>query len=331
MEEQVPVCFEALFLLVIPLGEAYRHKNWMQRKEVRHTCGPQQKLIVFRPRTSNYTWLRVSTSLLIFPLTDQFSWAGFVLSRQLDKKKFQAVVVSPRSYFVFTPLLASTAVGTLEFRTTLESVRARRSGVEYFQGWADDVNLAEKRISIEEATITRPQPSPLTGTAAKGSYDLESDDLPKVKGKLFHLNYDRLVVAVGCYSQTFGTPGVKENALFLKDVVDARKIRKRVLECEWCVMRYKPILTLQVLKQPHCQPPQLSYEGIFSVLLLLVVAVSDSLTPRHKLLTKHSNWCRICSRALGSLQRRPAKAVSNSGTLRKHHNLRRSPKDTPHV
>src|ERR1700712_2494013 len=90
-----------------------------------------------------------------FSLT-RSSWAGFVLSRELDKKKFQAVVVSPRSYFLFTPLLASTAVGTLEFRNTLESVRARGKGVEFFQGWADDVNFNEKRIKIEEATVRRP-------------------------------------------------------------------------------------------------------------------------------------------------------------------------------
>jgi NADH dehydrogenase len=51
------------------------------------------------------------------------------------------------------------------------------------------------------------------------------------KGKLFDLPYDKLVIAVGCYSQTFGTPGVRENALFLKDVGDARKIRNRLLAC----------------------------------------------------------------------------------------------------
>lgn len=31
-------------------------------------------------------------------------WAGFTLARDLDPKKFQVVVVSPRSYFVFTPV-----------------------------------------------------------------------------------------------------------------------------------------------------------------------------------------------------------------------------------
>lgn len=70
------------------------------------------------------------------------------------------------------------------------------------------------------------------------------------KGELFDLKYDKLVVAVGCYSQTFKTPyvhgqkssflstltplsnrGVKEYANFLKDVGDARNIRKRILEC----------------------------------------------------------------------------------------------------
>lgn len=31
----------------------------------------------------------------------------------------------------------------------------------------------------------------------------------------------------------FDIPGVKEHAHFLKDVKDARKIRGRVLECQW--------------------------------------------------------------------------------------------------
>src|ERR1700712_4765968 len=111
-----------------------------------------------------------------FSLT-RSSWSGFVLSRQLDKKKFQPVVVSPRSYFVFTPLLASTAVGTIEFRTTLESVRARRSGVEFIQGWGNDVNFNEKRLQIEEAAIRSPQTSSKVGNTGETE--------TKRKGQLF--------------------------------------------------------------------------------------------------------------------------------------------------
>lgn len=38
-------------------------------------------------------------------------WGGFSLSRALDPRKHQIVIVSPRTYFVFTPLLAGTSVG----------------------------------------------------------------------------------------------------------------------------------------------------------------------------------------------------------------------------
>ena len=158
--------------------------------------------------------------------SDFLSWAGFNLSRKLDTKKFQPVIVSPRPYFVFTPLLASTAVGTLEFRTTLESVRRRSSGVEFFQGWADDVNFDKKCLIVEESAIQRDDSAALTK-------DIDAlKQISAKKGKVFEIGYDKLVVAVGCYSQTFGTKGVRENALFLKDVGDARKIRKRILNCE---------------------------------------------------------------------------------------------------
>lgn len=51
------------------------------------------------------------------------------------------------------------------------------------------------------------------------------------QGKRWTVNYDKLVVGVSCYSQTFGTKGVKEHAYFLKDISGARKIRKRIMEC----------------------------------------------------------------------------------------------------
>ncbi|EDU44668.1 external NADH-ubiquinone oxidoreductase 2, mitochondrial precursor [Pyrenophora tritici-repentis Pt-1C-BFP] len=161
-------------------------------------------------------------------------WAGFTVARTLDSSKYQALVISPRSYFAFTPLLASTAVGTLEFRTALEPVRSRRTKVEFIQGWADDVDFKNKTITIEQAVDDARQSVALAA-------DRHADETPSQRseekkkevktGKLFDVNYDKLIVTVGCYSQTFGTPGVKEHAFFLKDVGDARKIRNRILAC----------------------------------------------------------------------------------------------------
>ena len=39
-------------------------------------------------------------------------WAGYTVARALDSTRYQTVVVSPRSYFAFTPLLASTGKQT---------------------------------------------------------------------------------------------------------------------------------------------------------------------------------------------------------------------------
>lgn len=161
---------------------------------------------------------------------------GYGLSRRLNAKKYQVLVVSPRSYFVFTPLLNSTAVGTLEFRTALEPVRKKRSRVDYFQAWARDVDFAKKVVSVEGSVV---EPSGTNASVGSARFDRSSgkDEGGQVEkrsrhgGKIFDIQYDKLVVAVGCYSQTFDTKGVREHAFFMKDVADARKIRKRVLEC----------------------------------------------------------------------------------------------------
>ncbi|KAK9772621.1 putative Pyridine nucleotide-disulfide oxidoreductase-domain-containing protein [Seiridium cardinale] len=150
-------------------------------------------------------------------------WAGYGFARTLDPKKYERIMISPRSYFVFTPLLAGTSVGTLEFRATLESVR--RLGLDHFhQGWADDIDFSKKVIQVEANTSD-------DLTSQTHISPLKPSELQGKKGALFDVPYDKLVIAVGSYSQTFGIEGVKEHANFLRDVGDARKIRLRVLQC----------------------------------------------------------------------------------------------------
>jgi NADH dehydrogenase FAD-containing subunit len=68
-------------------------------------------------------------------------WGGYNILRRIDKKRWgmylichlkapfvicvssDVTILSPNTYFNFTPLLAGTAVGTLEFRCAVESVR----------------------------------------------------------------------------------------------------------------------------------------------------------------------------------------------------------------
>ncbi|KAF9287704.1 hypothetical protein BGZ68_001373 [Mortierella alpina] len=153
-------------------------------------------------------------------------WGGFKLLRDMNKDSYQVVAVSPRNHFLFTPLLASTSVGTLEFRCITEPVRGYTRNVEYHQAWCDTVDFEQSKV---DCTLNL-SPVPASVHLVK--------DPSKQKGLLsttndnkFQLDYDHLIIAVGSYSNTFNIPGVKEHAFFLKEVVDARKIRSRVLEC----------------------------------------------------------------------------------------------------
>lgn len=102
------------------------------------------------------------------------------------------------------------------------------------QGWADDVDFGRKMITVEESVVDPRQGKAMAEDRREddgtGKVRSEKKGLRK-EGKRWEVSYDKLVVTVGCYSQTFGTKGVKENAFFMKDVGDARRIRKRVLEC----------------------------------------------------------------------------------------------------
>lgn len=161
-------------------------------------------------------------------------WAGYSLARDLDQKKYQVLVISPRSYFVFTPLLASTATGTLEFRTALEPIRSRRTKAEFFQAWADAVDFDKKTLTIEEAVEDPWQGRSLASDRHEDVSPQERShqrQLEAKKGEMFDVTWDKLIITVGCYSQTFNTKGVKEHAFFLKDVGDARRIRNRLYTC----------------------------------------------------------------------------------------------------
>lgn len=97
----------------------------------------------------------------------------------------------------------------------MEPVRSRRIKVSYFQGWADAVNIKNKTVTIEEAVDDPTQAlAPTTDRQAGKTNEQRKHDIEEgtKRGNIFDLTYDKLIISVGCYSQTFGTPGVKEHA-----------------------------------------------------------------------------------------------------------------------
>lgn len=172
-------------------------------------------------------------------------WGGYTISRRLSPKTYSPLVISPRSYFVFTPLLTDAASGSLDFSNIVEPVRDPHTKVDFIQAAARAIDLKKKTI-LCEATVVKsgvtetPRTQDDEREVGEGATDEGAETTSKhpmkelrkwEQGETFEVPYDKLVIAVGAVSRTFGTPGVRENAMFFKDIGDAKRVKRRMREC----------------------------------------------------------------------------------------------------
>jgi NADH:ubiquinone reductase (non-electrogenic) len=157
-------------------------------------------------------------------------WGSHALSKVVDTELFDVVVVSPTNHFCFTPMLPSAAVGTVEFRSVLEPVRVSNPTVTYLEAEADEVDLERKvarctaAAALSKAGGEAEEEGGGEGAGAEGGRGRRQPG-PRPR---FEIAYDVIVFALGEQSATFGVPGVRENAYFLKTINDARTLRTRV-------------------------------------------------------------------------------------------------------
>ncbi|CAO2189845.1 unnamed protein product [Urochloa humidicola] len=139
-------------------------------------------------------------------------WGGTTFLRNLDTRLYDVQVISPRNYFAFTPLLPSVTSGTVEPRSIVEPIRRileKKGGeIKFWEAECFKIDPQNKKIHCRSDL----------GTNLDGNGE-------------FLVDYDYLVVAVGARTNTFNTPGVVENCHFLKEVEDAQKIRRSVMDC----------------------------------------------------------------------------------------------------
>lgn len=128
-------------------------------------------------------------------------FGAITLAKRIDLHQYHVTIVSPRNHFLFTPLLPSTTVGTVEFRSIIEPVRSARRGVDYVQAFCTAIDTDTRVIVCS-------------------SVEGEST---------FSMHYDHLVIAVGARNNTFNLRGVAEHALFLRELADARAIREHIV------------------------------------------------------------------------------------------------------
>jgi NADH:ubiquinone reductase (non-electrogenic) len=129
-------------------------------------------------------------------------FAGFRFLKKINLNIYDVTVISPRNHFLFNPLLPSTTVGTIEFRSIIEPIRNLK-GITFIQGYCREINQRENKVICE---------------------DLNSQ-------KKFDIDFDYLIIAVGEVTNIYGLEDVNKYALFLKELSDARKIRTGVINC----------------------------------------------------------------------------------------------------
>ena len=137
-------------------------------------------------------------------------WGAVACLKHIDAKLYDVSVVSPRNYFLNTPLLPGVTVGTVEARSLIEPTRRLLPGApgdaRFYEAAALSVDADKKAVVCRDES------------------DVQSEN-PE-----FSLPYDKLVIAVGAPCNTFGTPGVREHAVFLKEVDDALRIRAKLAD-----------------------------------------------------------------------------------------------------
>jgi len=75
-------------------------------------------------------------------------WGAVSLLRHIDTQKYEVVCVSPRNYFLMTPLLPSVSVGTVETRTVIEAIRSLMGPrIKYIEASCVNVDLKAKVIT----------------------------------------------------------------------------------------------------------------------------------------------------------------------------------------
>lgn len=150
-------------------------------------------------------------------------WAAHSLAKVIDLSKLQSVtMISPRNFFFFTPLLSAAAVGTVELRSIVEPIRHANPLVDYFEAFAVAIDTDKQIVKCIRRETGRGGNGTAMGNGV-GSADHTEEQVE------FDVSYDVLVVAVGETTATFNVRGAREYAYFLKELTDARLLRRNLL------------------------------------------------------------------------------------------------------
>jgi NADH dehydrogenase FAD-containing subunit len=138
-------------------------------------------------------------------------WGAHAFIKVADAFRWRIVVISPSNHFVFTPMLASAAVGTVEYRSMTEAIRKSNPMIESFvEGRATSVDVQNQVLDVQLESL------------------LEDTKVGDGTPAPIRIKYDKLIVAVGVKVATRMVPGAHDYCLRLKTSQDAKLLRTAI-------------------------------------------------------------------------------------------------------
>jgi NADH:quinone reductase (non-electrogenic) len=133
-------------------------------------------------------------------------FAGLYAALRFEKKlrdsdDLEVLLVNRENYFAFTPMLHEVAASDLDLTHIVNPVRKLLSRVRFFLGDVESVDLAAKQVVVSHGS----------------------------DGHSHALDFEHLVVALGCTTNFYGLPGLEERALAMKSLGDAIALRNSLI------------------------------------------------------------------------------------------------------
>jgi NADH dehydrogenase len=152
-------------------------------------------------------------------------YAALELERTLARTgEAEVILVNRDNFFLFTPMLHEVAASDLDLTHIVNPIRKLVKRVKFFCGDVEAIDLEARRVRVWHGEEHH-------------SHDLE---------------YDHLIIALGCVTNFYDLPGVAQRAMTMKSLGDAIDLRNRIIasleeaDFECCASLREELLTFVV-------------------------------------------------------------------------------------
>ena len=133
-------------------------------------------------------------------------FAGLTVAMELEGQlardpSFEITLINRENFFLFTPMLHEVATSDLDLTTIVNPARKMLRHIHFLAGRVDQIDIENRRVLVSHG------------------FDHHHHTL----------DFDFLVLGLGCVTNLYGIPGLREYALTMKTLGDAMRLRNHLI------------------------------------------------------------------------------------------------------